>query len=166
MKRKDSKGKWNINGKIEYFENIPGLAHHLVHKSQDNEPPEIHFTHSTHLSNPAQLVCGDVTEITSEEVVVVRHSKSKGKETGRLRYDCLVICSGRRYLKTTEHLYTLILIWWWYLHRFLWLLEISVSGRWGSITCSKDQVHQFAKRYDQEGRDFTCSRRRYPFFPH
>ena len=45
----------------------------------------------------SQLVCGDVTEVTNDEVVVVRYSKSKGKETARLRYDCLVICSGRRY---------------------------------------------------------------------
>jgi NADH dehydrogenase FAD-containing subunit len=81
----------------EYFENTPGLAQYLIHRNHDNDSSEIHFAHTTHLANASQLVCGDVAEVTNEEVVIVRNSKSKGKETARLRYDCLVISSGRRY---------------------------------------------------------------------
>jgi NADH dehydrogenase FAD-containing subunit len=73
------------------------VPQYLVHRTHDQDSSEIFFNHTTHLSSASQLVCGDVTDLTNEEVVVVRHSRSKGKESARLRYDCLVICSGRRY---------------------------------------------------------------------
>eukprot|EP00026_Physarum_polycephalum_P001903 Phypoly_transcript_01906.p1 GENE.Phypoly_transcript_01906~~Phypoly_transcript_01906.p1 ORF type:complete len:952 (+),score=135.50 Phypoly_transcript_01906:167-3022(+) len=80
----------------EYFENTPGLPHFLVHRTREHDSSEIHFPHSAHLSLSSQFVCGDVTEIT-HDAVVVRNMKSKGKEMSRIRFDCLVICSGRRY---------------------------------------------------------------------
>jgi NADH dehydrogenase FAD-containing subunit len=57
---------------------------------------EIHFPHSAHLESTSNFVCGVVSEVTPEEVVVVLGSR-KAKEIARIRFDCLVICSGRRY---------------------------------------------------------------------
>lgn len=65
------------------------------------EPHEIHFQHSSHLTGTTVFMCGNVTEVSHDEVVVHKHShhsRGKGKEDiTKIRFDCLVICTGRKY---------------------------------------------------------------------